>query len=129
MAGWKGEKTDKARKYLADLKALCVAYNNFPTEWALSRYNEFLNSDSQILFVHIREPEEISKFVSATGGRARTLLVRAANRLKRALYGNSADDCVENYGYDYYFSNDGTLEEAESGFVALLGSILDGENL
>ncbi len=124
MAGWKGEKTDKARKYLADLKALCVAYNNFPTEWALVRYKEFLLSDSDILFVHIREPEEIAKFVEATEGRAKTLLVRASNRLKRSAYGNAADDCVENYSYDYYFSNDGSIEESEREFTSLLSKIL-----
>lgn len=125
MAGWKGEKTDKARKYLADLKALCVEYNNFPTEWALSRYREFLNSEADILFVHIREPREIEKFVKATGGDAKTLLIRAKERLKRAAYGNDADDCVENYNYDYYFSNDGTLLEAEEGFKALLKNVLE----
>lgn len=124
MAGWKGEKTDKARKYLADLKALCVAYNNFPTEWALVRYKEFLAGKSDILFVHIREPEEIEKFVRATGGEAKTLLVRAENRMRRSAYGNDADDRVEEYSYDYYFSNDGTLDESEEGFKKLLESIL-----
>ena len=124
MAGWKGEKTDKARKYLADLKALCVEYNNFPTEWALMRYREFLKSESDILFVHIREPKEIEKFVSATEGRAKTLLVRAKSRLQRQSYGNAADDSVEEYEYDYYFSNDGSLDEAEEGFVKLLKGIL-----
>jgi guanylate kinase len=125
MAGWNGEKTDKARKYLADLKALCVEYNDFPTEWALSRYREFLDSDADILFVHIREPREIEKFVRATDGEAKTLLVRAKERLQRASYGNDADDCVENYEYDYYFSNDGTLAEAEEGFKALLKNVLE----
>ena len=124
MAGWKGEKTDKARKYLADLKALCVAYNNYPTEWALERYRQFLSGDADILFVHIREPEEIEKFVNATDKNAKTLLVRAKERLKRSSYGNAADDRVEEYSYDYYFSNDGTLEESERDFAALLKSIL-----
>ena len=125
MAGLKGEKTDKARKYLADLKALCVEYNNFPTEWALTRYRDFLTSDADILFVHIREPQEIAKFVKATDNEAKTLLVRAKNRLVRSAYGNAADDCVEDYEYDYYFSNDGTLEESEKGFTELLKGILE----
>lgn len=124
MAGWRGEKTDKARKYLADLKALCVAYNNYPTEWALGVYNKFLLDDTQILFVHIREPLEIEKFVSATGGAAKTLLVRAPSRQRATAYGNAADDSVENYSYDLYFSNDGTIEEAEIGFTELLNAVL-----
>ena len=30
MCGWGGEKTDKARKFLSDLKALSIEYNDFP---------------------------------------------------------------------------------------------------
>ncbi len=120
LCGWSGEKTDKARKFLADMKQLCVDYNDFPTLWAKGEYEKFLESDEEIMFVHIREPEEIAKFVSATGGEAKTLLVRAPIRLNRGAYGNAADDNVENYSYDYYFDNDKTLEEAECDFVKLL---------
>jgi hypothetical protein len=124
MAGWMGEKTDKARKYLADLKALCVDYNDFPTNWALEKYKSFLNSDADILFVHIREPEEILKFVNATNGEAKTLLVRAPSRMRKNSYGNAADDRVEEYSYDYYFNNDGTLDTVEGEFAELLSSAL-----
>lgn len=123
MCGWDGEKTDKARKFLSDLKALSIEYNDFPTVWATKKYNEFLASDGEIMFVHIREAEEISKFVKATDGRAKTLLVRGGDRMKKSSYGNISDDGVENYAYDYYFVNDKTLEEAEVDFVELLKSI------
>jgi hypothetical protein len=122
--GWNGAKDDKSRKFLADLKQLSVEYNDYPTLWANDRYEEFLRSDEQILFVHIREPEEIKKFVQKTGGVAKTLLVRAGARIQRGAYGNAADDLVENYSYDLYFMNDKTLEEAEVGFVKLLSDLL-----
>ncbi len=124
MCGWNGSKDDKSRKFLADMKQLTVAYNDFPTRWALDIFREFLKSDEQILFVHIREPEEISKFISATEGFAKALLVRGGNRMKKSHYGNSADDCVENYRYDYYFMNDKSIKEAETSFTALLYKIL-----
>ena len=124
LCGWGGEKTDKARKFLAEMKQLCVDYNDYPTLWAKGEYESFLESDDEIMFVHIREPEEIGKFVSATGGEAKTLLVRAPIRLNRGAYGNAADDNVENYNYDYYFNNDKTLEEAERDFVKLLRGML-----
>ena len=123
MCGWDGEKTDKARKFLSDLKALSIEYNDFPTVWATKKYNEFLESDGEIMFVHIREADEISKFVKATGGRAKTLLVRGGERMKKSNYGNVSDDGVENYTYDYYFVNDKTLEEAERGFVEFLKNV------
>ena len=102
--GWDGAKDDKSRKFLADLKALSVDYNDYPTRWLKERYEEFLTSTHQIMFVHIREPEEIAKFVKATDGLAKTLLIRGGERVRKSAYGNSADDLVENYFYDYYLS-------------------------
>ena len=124
MCGWSGEKTDKARKFLSDLKALSIEYNDFPTAWATEKYTEFLHSDFEIMFVHIREPEEIAKFVTATEHNAKTLLVRGGERMTKSNYGNASDDSVENYAYDYYFVNDKTLEEAETDFITFLKSII-----
>ena len=72
LMGWDGSKDDRARKFLADLKGLSVEYNNYPTKWALREYESFLDSDEEIMFVHIREGSEISKFVEATKGEAKT---------------------------------------------------------
>lgn len=124
LCGWNGSKDNKSRKFLSDLKNLCVEYNDYPTAWVKKRYDEFLASDSNILFVHIREPREIAKFVAATGGTAKTLLVRGGKRASNEKYGNFSDDGVENYSYDYYFLNENSLEEAERDFVALLNEIL-----
>ena len=128
LIGWNGAKDDKSRKFLADLKQLTVEYNDYPTVWLTERYCEFTCSDDEILFVHIREPEEIAKFVLATEGEAKTLLVRGGERMKKTHYGNYADDCVENYDYDYYFVNDKALIEAEADFVSLLSEILERSN-
>lgn len=127
LCGWSGKKDDKSRKFLADLKQLTVDYNDYPTRWAADRYHEFLLSDEEIMFVHIREPEEIAKFVSATENKAKTLLVRGGARMRRTVYGNAADDSVENYKYDYYFMNDRTISEAEKNFKALLTDIISKE--
>lgn len=120
--GWQGEKTDRARKFLADLKSLTAEYNDFPTRWILKEYEDFLASEDEILFVHIREGEEIKKFVDGTGGRAKTLLIRGGTRFRRKKekYGNAADDGVENYRYDFVFYNDRPLSETEGAFVAFL---------
>lgn len=124
--GWGGEKTDRARKFLADLKALTVAYNDYPTKWITEAYTEFLSSDDEIMFVHIREGEEIRKFVQATEGRAITLLVRGGRRFhhRGGAYGNSADDDVEKYHYDYVYYNDRPLADTEQIFVGFLSHIM-----
>lgn len=123
MCGWQGEKTDKARKFLSDLKALSIEYNDFPTLWAMKKYKEFLESDNEIMFLHIREGVEIEKFVRATDGKAKTLLIRGGSRMTKSNYGNASDDLVENYPYDYYFVNDKSLEEAELEFINFLKNL------
>lgn len=126
--GWQGEKTDRARKFLADLKALTVAYNDYPTNWIFERYREFLSGEEQLMFVHIREGAEIAKFVEATEGVAKTLLIRGGERMKEKCaqgYGNAADDEVESYDYDYYFVNDRPLEETEALFVGFLNGVFN----
>ena len=124
QCGWTGEKTDAARRFLADLKALTAAYNDYPTRWITEEYRRFLTSEDEILFVHIREGAEIEKFVSATNGAARTLLIRAERRMGAHVYGNASDDLVEEYPYDYYFSNDDTPDVAAERFLAFLAGIL-----
>ncbi len=125
MCGWKGEKNDRARKFLADLKSLTVAYNDYPTKWILEEYRRFCESEDEIMFVHIREGSEIRKFVEGTDNAAITLLIRGGNRFRRnnAAYGNSADDDVEKYRYDYVFYNDRPLDRTEGAFVAFLERI------
>lgn len=125
QVGWQGEKTDRARKFLSDLKALLISYNDYPTVWATAQYRDFLASDEQIMFLHVREGEEIDKFIRATEKKAKTLLIRRA-AVHQGAYGNRSDDEVENYTYDYVFDNDLPLEEAERAFVSFLRRLYDG---
>ena len=125
FCGWTGVKDDRARKFLHDLKTVTAEYNDFPTKWALNVFNQFLTNDEEILFVHIREPWEIEKFVKATNGVAKTLLVRGGSRSRHEAYGNAADDMVENYVYDYYFVNDRPLDETEENVKELFKNILN----
>jgi hypothetical protein len=124
MCGWDGSKDARSRKFLADLKQLTVAYNDYPTNWIFERYREFLSGEEQLMFVHIREGAEIAKFVEATEGAAKTLLIRGGSRMTKSSYGNRSDDDVENYAYDYYFVNDKSKEESERGMVALIREML-----
>lgn len=124
MCGWDGGKDDKSRKFLSDLKLLTVEYNDYPTVWAKARYDEFLASDDEIMFLHVREPHEIAKFVRATGGEAKTLLVRGGNRMTKSHYGNVSDDSVEDYSYDLYYVNDKSLDVAEREFCDLIRTLL-----
>ena len=107
LVGWNGEKDEKSRKLLVDLKQLSIEYNDFPSKYIKQKYDEFLNSDSNYLFIHIREIDEIEKIKKMLG--AKTLLVR--NPRVALITSNNSDGNVYNYNYDYVIKNDGTLED------------------
>ena len=125
--GWQGEKTPEARRFLAELKRVFTEYNDLPNKYCISEYCKFLQDpDKQIFFVHIREGEQIDKFMRAAScfdeAKCITILVKS-NRCE-GVYGNASDDMVENYKYDYTFLNNGTLADAEERFITFLGYIL-----
>lgn len=111
-AGWDGEKTPAARRFLSQLKEVCTQFNDLPFRYCMEQYHAFLQNDQQILFVHIREPEQIERFRQAVGEQCRTVLVRRpAMECARGPLGNRSDDNVAAYDYDGIFVNDGSLEE------------------
>ena len=52
--GWRGEKDSRSRRFLADLKRVFSEYNDLPCRYLEEEYRKFLESDAQLLFVHIR---------------------------------------------------------------------------
>lgn len=114
--GWNGAKNEKSRKFLADLKQLFVDFNDLPQKYLMEKYREFMHGDEEILFVHIREPEEIAKFKGNVGVNCITLLVRGRENARRE-WNNAADDEVENYKYDHYYVNCRPLEDVAGDFM------------
>ena len=121
--GWNGEKDEKSRKFLSDLKQIFADYNDLPTRYLVDRYSEFLKSDRQVLFVHIRESDQIAHFVSFIKTPCITLLVRRKAIDKLQKYGNVSDDNVAMYPYDYYYDNDLPLEESCNKFIEFFDNI------
>lgn len=107
LAGWNGEKDEKSRKFLSDLKELGIKYNDAPFRYISNMAEEFKESDAQIMFVHVRECEEIEKCKNKLN--AKTLLI--TNKNVGSILTNVSDRDVDKYEYDYHISNDGTLEE------------------
>ena len=107
LVGWNGEKDELSRKFLSDLKRLSIDYNDAPTKYIESMAEQFKNSDEDIMFVHIREIDEIKKAKKLL--KAKTLLI--TNPRVELITSNDSDKNVNEYKYDYYVSNDGTLED------------------
>lgn len=108
LIGWDGKKTEKDRKFLSDLKRLTTEYNDMSFNSIKEAVDKFKNSDNEIMFIHIREPEEIKRVVDTFN--AKTLLLRRKNIA--TITSNSSDANVENYDYDFVIENT-TLENLD----------------
>ena len=124
LGGWMGQKDAKSRRMLSDLKNLFIDYNDWPTKYLIRKYYEFERSDDDILFVHIREPKEIDKFLMAIKPSEDVEMRNLAFLIRRSaaptMFGNASDDGVSEYAYDAVFVNDVDLNSAEEKFVHLL---------
>lgn len=115
IIGWNGSKSEKDRKFLSDLKLLTTKYNDMPLKDMEQYTNIFMSNetdDTRILFLHIREPEEITKAVNAFKEyNAKTILVKRDS--VKHIVSNMADENVYNYNYDIVINNNGTLKDLE----------------
>ena len=119
-AGWTGGKEEVDRKFLSDLKRLTTEYNDMSFKYIQEKVSEFRNSDLEVMFIHIREPEEIERAKNAFGAEA--LLIRRVGL--SSITSNYSDANVENYTYDYIIENS-TLENLDKealNFVRNLNS-------
>lgn len=106
--GWDGRKTEKDRKFLSDLKSLTRDYCDMPFQSMKNKIKEFLKSEEgQVLFLHIREPEEIKRMVNDFG--AKTILVVRDSVTQ--ITSNTSDKNVFDYHYDFIVDNNGAIEE------------------
>lgn len=116
LVGWNGDKDEKSRKLLVDLKRLSIEYNDYPTKYILDEYEKFKQSDNNILFVHIREISEIEKLKSLLS--AETVLI--VNPRVPDITSNESDANVAKYTYDYTIENAGTLDELEEKAIEFI---------
>ena len=115
-ARWDGRKTPEARKFLSDLKALCVEFNDLPFK-DIKRTLRLYQSDlvtynveehDAILLVDSREPEEIQRFKNEFN--AITVLIRRA-AVEEEETSNDSDANVFDFEYDYTIDNNGTIDD------------------
>ena len=95
-----------------------------PFESMKNKVTEFIkDEESKFLFLHIREPEEITRAVKEFG--AKTVLI-IRNSVKH-ITSNMADENVFNYNYDFVIDNSGTKEELNSKAKDFVQEVIDNE--
>ena len=124
--GWNGEKTPENRKFLSDLKALLTEWNDIPFKKVAEaiiafgsemKIYDFDPDRDGIVFIHCREPEQIDRFKKELG--AQTLLI-SREEDDDEMFSNESDANVYNYKYEYYITNEGTLQDLEDVAVRFL---------
>lgn len=120
LIGWNGAKEEKDRKFLSDLKKLTTEYNDMSFNDMKESIDKFNNSDDEIMFIHIREPEEIDRVVNTFD--VKTLLVKRKDL--DIITSNYSDASVENYDYDFVIEND-SLEGLDKSAYEFVKNILN----
>lgn len=119
LVGWNGEKDEISRKLLVDLKKISIDYNDAPTKYVLEMAEQFKKSENNLMFIHIREIDEIEKTKKLLN--AKTLLI--TNPRVKLITSNNSDGKVNEYTYDYYIENDKTLEDLKNKAIEFVDEI------
>lgn len=129
--GWDRIKTPKSRALLSELKRLSTETYNGPMKYILSNVQNFYKDKNlKLLFIEIREADQIRKFVETLGTmdmdiQTYTMYIERVDENGNAVnnnpVGNASDDqaLYENYSYDYLFKNVDTNEGSSIGNAKL----------
>jgi hypothetical protein len=101
--GWDGNKDEKGRQLLSDLKDAWTKYCQGPFFEMTGIVERF---KAGLIFLHVREPEEIGHFKAFYGPTCTTLLIQRDIDVPD----NHADRLVACYDYDTVIHNNGTID-------------------
>lgn len=116
ILGWNGKKDEKSRQFLHDLKMLSVKYNDLPFT-DLKNYVDFLENNANhvdypdLLFVHVREKEEIDRIVEELGAVKLLITAEREDYIEPDL---DFERETKDINYDFHICNDGTLVDLEN---------------
>lgn len=132
QCGWDGQKDDKSRKFLSDLKDLTDEYNNLCLNSTIKEIEEFLKNEEEMnansfLFIHARDPKDI-EFICNKYNAKSILVRRTGNEIinSGSEYSNHADCNVYDYSYDYEVCNPGdTIENYDNNIKLFIGNFIN----
>lgn len=127
--------SDEQREALNSLKKLAVSYNDAPFEYIKERISDqWIKAvsrkklDRLIVFVHVREPDEIAKIGEWYGNDiVTTVLIEADGPLADRLHiaDNDADKNVSEYDYDLCVGNIGDIKQLTNQSDRLITYLLN----
>lgn len=109
--GWQDIKTNKTRKFLADLADLWVGYNDKIFTDICNNIETRDYQRAHIFFIVVRKPRDIEPFVKRYKKYCKTILIE---REGIKVPNNSADRSVMDYKYDIILKNNGTFTQLDT---------------
>ena len=111
--GWDGNKDEKGRTFLSNIKDALAEYCDYPYHMISERIKEisegYIDKDA-VIFVHAREAHDIVRLVMDFN--AFVLLIRRPSVEHEQVYTNHADlDVLEYHPYNYIYWNVGDMEK------------------
>lgn len=135
--GWDGNKDDKARDIISDIKKIWINAQNGPTTFMLYNILEWHKQHAEednIVFCHIREPEEIWKLKNILSGMSEIgivvmtmLIVRACNIIGDTDDIRDSDNpkLISQFPYDRVIYNDGDLPQLDEKAYEFINELFD----
>lgn len=128
LLGWKGEKTEKDRRFLSDLKLAIDNYNDANYEYVRQKVKDFCDGKLgkyQILCIDMREKSQIERAKEEFG--AKSVLVYRDS--VKNITSNVADANVFNMSYDVKVNNSGTIEDLKEAAKEFIDKCVKGHYL
>lgn len=117
--GWDGKKNDKSRRLLSEIKKSWSDFNDGPFDTIIDKItvdlkwskNKGKDISKNVYFLHVREPEEISKVKKYYGFDCVTVLIKKDVDF---IPDNYSDENVEKFDYDYIVDNNKSEKELKT---------------
>lgn len=132
--GWDGDKTEDIRDLIAGIKKIWIDAQNGPTMFMMNNILEWHKTnvgEDNIVFCHIREPEEIKKLVDALTGMdimgidVTTLLVVRNGQQVDTDRDSDNPDIIVDYDYAHIMYNDGDLVQYDEMVCNFIDTLLE----
>ena len=121
LIGWDGNKDDKSRKFLSDLKDALEEWQDIPFNSIRADYNMAKEINTDLLFIDAREPKDIERIKKEFN--AKSILVHRDEVVNQNL-SNHADSNVYETAYDYIIYNNADLNNLRESAIIFLEKVL-----
>ena len=109
ILGWNGEKDEASRAALHEIKMIGNKY--FDSSFLyVKKHTDNQLFENDIMFVHCREPEEITRFKKELTSESVKVLTLLIKREDSSVANNYADQSVNNFEYDVVIENNKDIE-------------------